>query len=34
VVVSFDGSPVKKVEITSNGPKPAARWIPYQGSRK
>jgi hypothetical protein len=34
VILSYDGSPVKKVEITSNGPKPKARWIPNPGSRK
>jgi hypothetical protein len=27
VIVSYDGSPVKKVEITSNGPKPTWRWV-------
>lgn len=34
VILGFDGSPVTKVEITSNGPKPTARWIPNPGSRK
>jgi hypothetical protein len=28
VILGYDGSPVKKVDITSNGPKPTARWIP------
>jgi hypothetical protein len=28
VILGFDGSPVTKVEITGNGPKPKWRWIP------
>ncbi len=34
VILSYDGSPVKKVEITGNGPKPSVRWIPNPAPRK
>ncbi len=28
VVLGYDGSPVTKVDVTGNGPKPEVRWIP------
>lgn len=34
VIIGYDGSPVTKVEVRSNGPKPTVRWIPYPGSMK
>ncbi len=34
VIVGYDGSPVTKVDITGNGPKPSVRWIPKPGSKK